>query len=529
MSRGYGKYVSDTLPGYDPIINRMFAPDWSDEEHMEAAVKEMIHRFQHTTQTHTVDSSVIASQYIDSLTPERPVTADDFLEHLMEHVIPYSSKTSSPRFIGHMTSALPYFVKPLSKLVVALHQNVVKVETSATLTFYERQALGMMHRLVFENSEAYYDKHVQNSESTLGVAVSGGTVANLTALWCARNKALGPCEGFAGIGKTGMQAAMRHYGYTEAVVVGSSLMHYSFEKAVDLFGFGENNLIKVPVDEQHRINLNALYETLFRCQQERKLVVAVIGIAGSTESGSIDPLQEISALCRRFQTHFHVDAAWGGPLLFSSRYRDKLIGLSSADSVTIDGHKQFYLPMGLGMVLFKDQSAAKTIEKDARYIIRKGSLDLGKRSLEGSRPGNTLLLHAALQMIGKRGYESLIDYGMYNVNYMVESIQARKEFELLIQPQTNIILYRYIPVAYREKAVNKSLTEAENKMINAFNEELQSMQLRAGQTFVSRTTVLSNQQEPIVALRAVISNPLTTGNDIDAVLDEQAKIAQFLT
>src|SRR5205085_1885057 len=109
-----------------------------------------------------------------------------------------------PRFIGHMTSALPAFVGPLGRLITALNQNVVKLETSDALAFQERHAIAILHRLVYGREQAFYDAHVQNAESTLGTIVSGGTLGNISAIWCARNRRLGPREGFAGIHQTGM-------------------------------------------------------------------------------------------------------------------------------------------------------------------------------------------------------------------------------------------------------------------------------------------------------------------------------------
>jgi len=129
-----------------------------------------------------------------------------------------------------MTSALPKFAYSLEMLTTAMNQNLVKVETSKVMTLYERQALAMMHRLVYDFADAFYAENVQRSDSTLSIIVSGGTVANITALWCARNSSLGPRDGFAGIEKEGSVAALRFYGYEKSVIIGSRLMHYSSEE-----------------------------------------------------------------------------------------------------------------------------------------------------------------------------------------------------------------------------------------------------------------------------------------------------------
>src|SRR5215216_6095122 len=119
-----------------------------------------------------------------------------------------------------MTSALPHFMRSLGRLQVALNQNVVKIETSKAFTPFERQTLAMIHRLIFNRSDDFYYEHVQKQASTLGIVTSGGTLANITALWCARNRALRPQDGFAGIESEGLAAALKFYGYDSAVIIG---------------------------------------------------------------------------------------------------------------------------------------------------------------------------------------------------------------------------------------------------------------------------------------------------------------------
>ena len=98
-----------------------------------------------------------------------------------------------------------------------------------------------------------------------------------------------------------------------------------------------------------------------------------------------------------------------GATLMSSTHRPLLAGIELADSVTIDAHKQMYVPMGAGMVLFKDPGLVNAIEHHAEYIIRRGSKDLGSHTMEGSRPGMAMLVYSALHVMGRRGYELLID------------------------------------------------------------------------------------------------------------------------
>jgi putative pyridoxal-dependent aspartate 1-decarboxylase len=473
----------------------------------------------------------LVQQFTDSHVPLEPIAVDDYLNELSDRVVAHSIHTASPRFIGHMTSALPSFVRPLARLMTAMNQNVVKTETAKALTPYERQAIAMMHRLIYGFPEEFYQQHTQNPDSTLGMMLSGGTLANIAALWCARNAALPPQDEFAGVETEGLAAALNFYGYRNAVVLGSRYLHYSLDKAVGLLGLGTRSLLKLPTDRHNRIDLTTLRQTIADCRAKKQCIIAIVGIAGTTDAGTIDPLSELAQIAQAEQIHFHVDAAWGGALLFSEQHRHKLRGIEQADSVTIDGHKQLYLPMGIGMVFLRRPQLAKVIEKQAQYIVRTGSIDLGKRSLEGSRAGMALFLHAALQLIGVKGYGWLVEEGIRKAHYLVDRLHHSPEFELLADPDMNLVIYRYLPEAMRSRAVQGELTAADQVRINQINEQLQKAQRQAGRTFVSRTTVYVSRygDSPIVALRVVIANPLTTEADIDAVLQDQLTLATTLS
>jgi glutamate decarboxylase len=502
------------------------------EREREKLVGIIAHNFLRSDHVSTeMELRALTEHFVGSRIPSDPCDLDHYFEYLSSNVVAHSIRTSSPRFIGHMTSALPYFVRPLGKLLTALNQNVVKVETAKSLSPYERQALAMMHRLIYNFPDDFYEQHTQHSESTLGMITSGGTLANITALWCARNDCFAPSGEFRGVEEEGLPAALNFYGASEAVVVGSEMIHYSFDKSAGLLGIGTRNLKKVRTDARRRIDLSALRETLEECRAHNRRIIALIAIAGATETGTIDPLSEMADMAEEYGVHFHVDAAWGGALLFSSEHRRKLAGIERADSVTIDAHKQLYAPMGLGMVMLRRPHLAKVIEKQARYVVRPGSFDLGRRTLEGSRPGMSLFLHAALHIIGRKGYEFLIDESIRKTFYMADSIRRRPEFALVVEPEINILTYRYLPEAYREKAAAGELTKADNEAINHANRALQRAQRRVGRNFVSRTivgTTCEAEACPAVVLRAVLANPLTTEADIDAVLDDQVKLADAL-
>jgi putative pyridoxal-dependent aspartate 1-decarboxylase len=474
----------------------------------------------------------LEQDFMETRVPEAPMFVSEQVEFLLNKVVAQSVHTSAPSFIGHMTSALPYFMFPLAKIMMTLNQNVVKIETSKAFTPLERQVVGMLHRLVYDEADEFYAQWTQSFTHSLGVFCSGGTIANVTALWAARNRRFGPRPGFAGVAEEGLAAALEHEGLAGAAVLVSRRGHYSLRKAADLLGLGKRQLISIPVTARHTIDLTALRRELDALRARRIGVLAIVGIAGATETGSVDPLNELADIAHEHGAHFHVDAAWGGPTLFSSRHRHLLDGIRRADSVTLDAHKQLYVPVGAGMVVFKDVQALSAIENHANYVIRKGSRDIGKHTLEGTRTGMAMLVHSALRIIGRRGYELLIDLGIDKAAQFALMIESAPDFEIVSAPVLNLLTYRYVPKAAR--AIFSSGTReqklAANEKLNALNESIQKEQRAGGKTFVSRTRLetAAHGGQVLTVFRVVLANPLTTNQILTDILEEQRGHAERL-
>lgn len=468
----------------------------------------------------------------DTKIPDEPAWVKDQVEHLLTKVVAQSVHTSSPRFVGHMTSALPYFMIPLTKIMVALNQNVVKIETSKAFTPLERQVLGMLHRLVYGLDDEFYQRWTQDFRCSLGVFCSGGTIANVTALWVARNLLLHARGDYQGVAEDGLFRGMQAHGYSDLAVLVSRRGHYSLRKATDVLGLGRHNLVPVAINSQHKIDLIDLEAQIKKLRQQRVGILAVVGVAGATETGSVDPLDGIAALCQEHKIHFHVDAAWGGPTLFSDRYRPLLKGIELADSVTIDAHKQLYVPMGAGMCVFKNVEALGAIEHSAQYIIRKGSRDIGKHTLEGSRPGMCMLVHSALRIIGRRGYELLIDLGIGKAGQFAKMIKASSDFEIITEPELNLLTYRWLPEIARPllAAEDASLRTAANELMSELTESIQKRQRAAGKSFVSRTRLEGQAyaSQMLTVFRVVLANPLTTRQILAEILEEQRQHGKLI-
>ena len=192
----------------------------------------------------------IEKSFAEYSVPESPEFVSKHAEDLLDKLVANSVNTYSPSFIGHMTSALPYFHLPLAKLLVGLNQNLVKIETSKAFTPLERQMLGMMHELVYKQSDDFYHTHLHSANHALGAFCSGGTIANITALWVARNKALPASNQFKGVAEEGLAAGMMHYGYKKMAIISSKRGHYSLSKTVDLLGLGKQQMITIDCPSQ---------------------------------------------------------------------------------------------------------------------------------------------------------------------------------------------------------------------------------------------------------------------------------------
>ena len=291
------------------------------------------------------------------------------------------------------------------------------------------------------------------------------------------------------------------------------------------------------------------------CKRDNILIIAIIGICGTTETGSIDPLQALGTLASANQIHFHIDAAWGGPLIYSPAHSSKLQGMELADSITIDGHKQLYTPMGLGLVLFKQAKSAKVIEKSAGYVIRANSMDLGKFGIEGSRPAHILYLHASLSLLGRGGIGMLVERGCALVRQLRNRLVDWHSgaWQVLHTPMSNILLFRYIPTMMRGRR-HKKIQSRESggngptgggasasgdgdnddefkKEVDELNWYVEKMQAIASgirdkrpHCFTSRTTVVYKGTSNCAAFRVVVANPRTGWRHIVQGMQELERI-----
>jgi len=468
----------------------------------------------------------LKERFSDPEIPTQPVGVEEYLGWLDREVLPYAVNVSSRKFVGHMTSALPDFLPEVSALVSGLNQNMVKVETSKVLTLLERQLLAMLHREFF--GDRLHRDRIQDPGHVYGLVGSGGSSANITALWNARNRALlGLGFTKAEITESGAFELLRQKGYDGFAIITSSLAHYSIRKAASLLGIGERNVLFLKQDARHRVDTADIEAKLEICRGRRLLVIAIVAMAGATETGTIDPLVKIGEIAAREHIHFHVDAAWGGALIFSDKYRRLLEGIQQADSITLCPHKQLYVPQGMSLCLFKDSQSVHASSVQAAYQGRQGSFDSGQYTLEGSRPAIFLCLDAMLRVVSKRGIGELVEQGIEKTRCLADAIAAHPAFQLIGPPEINILNYRYLPRPLRHKGCH---TLEENQLISSAVTKIQERQFLQGKTFVSRTEIPSERHggQRITVFRVVIANPHTTHEDLLETLADQLEIAAEL-
>ena len=229
--------------------------------------------------------------------------AETYLRELEGKVVAKEMRLQAGNYIGHMAGSLAPWTAPISRLVTFLHCNNVKTETAKTTTYAERECMARMHKMFYDCDEAFYAEHSMSDSACLGHPTSGGTVANLQALWTARNSS-------HGFDKKGGVSA------DEGVVLVSALGHYSISKSIDVLGLGTANVVTIPT-RRFKMDVAALSAKVDELVGVGRKIIAIVAVAGSTETGAFDPIRQMAAVARAHGIWLHVDAAWAGGLIFA--------------------------------------------------------------------------------------------------------------------------------------------------------------------------------------------------------------------
>ncbi|MCA9126849.1 MAG: hypothetical protein KDB22_07185 [Planctomycetales bacterium] len=439
--------------------------------------------------------SVIQSKLNQYSIPPSKGSLEAYIDQWLEPLVLSASGNADPCNLSNMTSVPLAWTAEFRRLSTLLNQNLVSAKSSGAFGECESAVLRDLYKVVF----------CRTAESKLvpGMLTSGGSMANLSALWIARNNRF----------PNGCSSD------TPSAIVGSRLMHYSIAKAVDILGLGPRALRFVATDEDYRCDIAALRNELERLRAEGRNILAMVGVAGTTEFGSIDPLEEMGELAEQFDCWFHVDAAWIGGALFSAAYRTPLKGLERGDSIALDCHKQMHLPVAQAMVLLRDARTLTAIHHSADYLFHDEE-DRGLHAIDGSRDASILLLHAALHILGREGYAELADRSLATAKDFADRLRSSECFQLLSPPQSNLVAYRFVP----PQSCTPRLQPLDPSVINRLNEQIFERQVREGRGRVSLSRVQLEEEGPKNTIfRAVFSNPQTTLEDALLVLQEQAR------
>jgi glutamate decarboxylase len=551
LVKGHNENIKHVRADWDHLRKLFIMPDTSDKFiEFGQDLLDLIHSFfQDKGGIHsTISIPELQKLFSDINIPQSPHLLKDVLGEIKNKIIAHSVKVGNPYYIGHMTSAIPYFMILIEMIITALNQNQVKIESAKSSTFVEREYISWMHRLIYNKTEDFYRENIQNHEISLGNITLDGTMANLTAMLVARNRIFPPEGRFPGIRKAGLHEAYRYYNCKKAVILVSNRGHYSFDKIARIMGIGDENCIKVPVGQKDKIDIREVAKIINEINEanssggEQIKIISLVGIAGTTETGNIDNLVELANIAEKNDIYYHVDAAWGGAVLLVDDFRYLLKGVERADSVTIDAHKLLYSPVSMGMVFFKDRHALGNLRHYSNYIIRTDSVDLGRFSIEGSRPFSSLIPWTALKVVGRDGFKIIFEHAFELTSSLRGLVERHCNFEPMNHPELFIFNYRFVPKEVYEKLnslmlqLNGAGTESDlvhtervnriNNVLNDLNIDLHKALRDEDNSFVSRTTIDSPVYfyQRIVILRSITINPLTTPRILKEILNEQDKL-----
>lgn len=328
-----------------------------------------------------------------------------------------------------------------------------------------------------------------------GILTSGGTLGNLTALLSAR-KAVADTDVWT-----------EGHGAKLAVMV-SEEAHYCVDRAARIMGFGTEGIIKVPADEKFKMRtdlLPALYE---KAATEGRKVIAVVGSACTTSTGSYDDLWAIADFCEAYGIWFHADGAHGAAVVFSDKYRHLAKGLERADSIVCDGHKMLGASALVTALLFKNQRHSyATFHQKAQYLWADADapewFNYGKRTFECTKSMMSYKLYAVMQAYGTAAFGAMTEVTCDLARTFAADLAANEHFILAVQPESDIVCFRLTEKGRSEKELND------------LNRKIRQRILEEGEYYIVQTELKGK-----VYLRTTLLNPFTTREDLRKLTDK---------
>ncbi len=388
-----------------------------------------------------------------------------------------------PNYMGHQVCA----VAPVSGL-----GDLINGTLNNGSAIYEMGPVSTaMERVVIK----WLTKAIGYSEDAEGVLTSGGSLGNLTAILAAR------------------QAKSEYNHWTNGkrdnhhpAVMVSAEAHYSIARAVQIMGWGEDAIIKIPTDNNLAVNTDMIPDLWKEHTDKGKDIIAIIGNACTTSTGVYDPLDAIADFCEKHSIWFHIDGAHGGGAALSKKYQHLTRGMYRADSIVIDFHKMMGVSALTTAVLFKNPNHSYSIfEQDANYILNKNKepewYNSAKRTVECTKNMTSIKVYIILKQYGPQFFTDFIETCYDNGRAFAEIIREDQNFELAHNPQTNIVVFRY-------RGTLNNLDE-----ISHLNQKIRKQVVEEGKFYIVQTEINSQTY-----LRTVLMNPFTTEKEMRALL-----------
>jgi aromatic-L-amino-acid/L-tryptophan decarboxylase len=439
--------------------------------------------------------SQLANQYLNSTPPESGQRADEILARFAREVQPHPFGNGHPRFYGWVNS--PPVVLGVFAEALAAAMNPSCAGGNHAAIYVEREVINWFRQILGFPA------------TSMGVLVSGGSMAALTALAAARHVQCG-----YDVRARGLQGADVHLTFYR-----TAEGHGCHQKAIEILGIGNDNLRTVAQDACLRMLPEALESAIRQDRERGSRPVAVIASAGTVNSGAIDPLRELAAVCARNQVWLHVDAAYGGPAILTREYAEQLSAISLADSIALDPHKWLYVPVEAGLVLVRNgANLRQAFSLVPAYLQTDGKTEgvgglpwFSEYGFQQTRGFRALKVWMSLLYHGLSGYRAAIEHDISLARRLTTSLNGDARFEVFEPQSLSIVCFRYAPRELRRQGEHK---------VDDFNRAaLEKLQL-GGKLFLS-STVIRGQ----FWLRACIVNPRASEEDIDQIPELVAEAA----
>ncbi len=331
-----------------------------------------------------------------------------------------------------------------------------------------------------------------------GILLTGTSMANLAALTVARNA----CAG-GDVRLRGLQNRPK-----ALVAYTSSEAHKSVSRAFEILGLGSDGLRKVPVNEDFQLHLPALRRTIAADREAGREPFWVVGTAGTVNTGAIDDLAAVAAICREENLWFHVDGAFGALAVLSEELRPRLRGIELADSLAFDFHKWTHVQYDAGCLLVRDgekHRAAFSMRPAYLHATRRGAggggewpSDLGPELSRGFR---ALKVWFALKEFGTDAFAAAIERNCRQATYLATLVRLSPDMQLMSSPSLNIVCFRFRPAGWDEEALDR------------LNEEVVVDLQESGVAVPSATRI-----HGALAIRVNLTNHRTRQEDLDLLV-----------